>query len=239
MIYTPAPRTVIPGTVAGGSILLHPGVQPYTVRPRTVGGPDWDAQRFYFRSTTPAEVSPDFDGAWTNTTNALRRYLAPEPLAADTITGSGFLTMTAGQVHLARQFVGPMMRAGVVLTAAMISCWMRALQSDADDNLTTRFGLRACSADGAIIRATLLDVDHYGTGTELGGNRQFANDEPAVGDYVTQSGDRFVAEIGCADAAGTTPSSAYSIGSSPANDMAENEGASTLDRPWLEISPAA
>lgn len=240
------PRTVIPGTVAGRSMLLSPAVKPYTVSPRTQGAPDWDAQRFYFRASTPAEVSPVFDGAWTNTTDSLRRHLAPEKTGlADVIGLYETVTWTAGQVRLHRQYVGPMMRPGVSFADATVSCAIAAIESANDDNSFLRFGLRVVSADGLVPRATLLAVGGYGSDTELtvtstASSHVVANAEPLAA-YVTQAGDRFVAEIGFTDAAGTTPSGRAAWGTiGSAADLAlADDNTFVASNPWIEITPPA
>lgn len=234
------PYTVRPETVAGGSILLHPGVTPYTVRPRRVGGPGWDAQRFYFRASTVAEVSPAFDGAWTNTSGALRRELGAFPSATDTVVQGSTISWTSGQLALDRQFVGPMMRGGVTLTGATFTGIIRHRELADSDNVTTLVGIRIVSADGATVRATLLPVDHYGTGLEFTTTfegRILANAE-ALAAYTTIPGDRLVVEVGYADASGTTPQGNAIFGSSAVADMALTETIQGLNA-WCEFTPAA
>lgn len=162
--------------------------------------------------------------------------------ASDAVFSTGSVSWTAGQLRLIRQYVGPMMRGGVVLDAAVVRSVLRASEGAADDNASARFGLRVCSADGNTIRATLLAVGQHGVGTEFptsAESRIFANSAEASA-YTTLPGDRFVAEFGASDAAGTTPMAALQFGSgaSGGGDMDFDEGA-FFSNPWLEIAPAA
>lgn len=238
-----SPYTVIPGTVAGGSILLHPSVRPYTVRPRTVGRPDWDAQRFYFRATAAAEVSPDWDVGWDDTTGAVRTLLAPTASAADTITAGLQYPFTSGQILSDRQLVSPMLRGGVSFDGATVSCVLRVREFDAAQNVTSRMGLRVVSADGAIERAVLLAVGAYGTQLEYvvnpspAASRVFASAE-SLASYVTQPGDRLVLELGAGDTGGTNPRFQGLYGSSNATDLALSDGLAGANA-WMEITPAA
>jgi hypothetical protein len=200
--------------------------------------------RFYMRFTTAAPVSPIFDPAWTNTATALRRYLAPNRLAGDTIAQGDARTWNAGEVRLDRQYVGDPMAAGIVLTGALVRGLSRLSESNADDNAFIRLGLRVCSMDGTIIRATLLAVADYSnggaelpTGTQV--TYRLAHEAVAVcAAYVTQHGDRLVFETGFTDVAGTTPSASMQYGSSNADDHS-TVGSSSGFNPWLDISLVA
>lgn len=196
------------------------------------------ATRFYFRAASVAQVSPDFDAAWTNTTSAVRRLLAERVRSTDTIAAGTARTWTAGEVRLDRQYISPPLAAGVVFTGEDVTCYMRPLESNADDNAITQMGVRVVSEDGATVRATLLAVDHYGSSTELATsatNRVFASAE-ALGDYTTVSGDRLVVEIGFTDSTGTSPSATGSYGSSAAADLAADEVSTTANNPWIQFS---
>src|SRR5690606_17010117 len=184
------PRTVIPGTVAGRSMLLHPAVRPYTVGPRTQGAPARDAQRWYFRASTPAEVSPDFNASWVASPQFARRLLGATPDAPNTIEVPNVSSWTSGQNCIERQYVGPMLRGGVSFAGATVSCVLKPRELDSTDNVTARIGVRIVSADGLTVRAVLLAVGDYGTGLEVdvhpGATTRIAANAQALASYVTQ-----------------------------------------------------
>lgn len=196
------------------------------------------ATRFYFRATEAAAVSPAYDAAWTNTASAARRALARSRLTADTIAAVGFTSFTAGQDCIVRQFVSEPLAAGNVFTGETVTAYARGRESDLDDNITSRIGVRVVSEDGATERAVLLAVGHHGTGNEYPTTatlRAWA-DDAALSSYVTQAGDRLVVEMGHGDTAGTSPSAVTEFGSSAASDHTENETSQAANNPWIEFS---
>lgn len=196
--------------------------------------------RFYYRFTTAAPVSPTFDAAWTNTTGAVRRYLAPARLAADTLTGGDARTWSAGEVRLDRQYVSDRMEAGIVFTGAAVRSIIAVLESNADDNAFSRLGVRVCNGDGTVIRATLLAVaDYSNAGTEYAtstATRRWAEATVALcSAYVTEAGDRLVVEVGHSDATGTSPSATAIYGSASVDDHS-SVGSSSGFNPWIDFN---
>src|SRR5688572_55877 len=157
---------------------------------------------------------------------------------ADTMAITGFQAWTAGQIMLCRQMVSRPLRGGQSISGT-VSAYMRVLESNADDEARTRFGVHVVSGDGATVRATLLAVGHHGTGTEYSRttatSARFAHNT-AISSYTTQAGDRIVVEVGHYDSTGTTPSVSSHIGSSSATDLDATEADTGGDNPWIEFS---
>jgi hypothetical protein len=195
---------------------------------------------FYLRrAATASSITPAFDSAWTNTTSATRHRLSGSVDGTDTINVGDARTFSAGEVRLDRQFFTDPFSGGVTLTGVIVKCVIRISESNADDNITARMGLRVCSQDGTTFRHTLLAVANHGSVTEFAtsaATRIFAAAVTVTGSYTTQPGDRIVLEVGGADASGTSPSFTGIYGTSAQEDQTYVDASTANFKPWISLT---
>lgn len=195
------------------------------------------ATRLYPNASTAAPVSVTEDAAWD--TSPTPRLLST---AGDTIAAGTLRSWTSGQLMCDRQFVSPMMKGGISFSGATVSGVMRCRQSsDVNDNVHSRICIRVVSRDGGTVRATLLAIGEYGTGTEFvaaasGAPSKIVADAEPLSSYTTQDGDRLVFENGATDNAGTTPQAVWVYGGSAGSDAFFIDGNTNNFNPWIEFS---
>lgn len=202
------------------------------------------ATRFYLPETEPAAVVVTPDAAWevTSSPAATRRMTTIKKTASDALATTAAYTSTTGQDRMHRQYVSDPMAAGITFdTGVTYKCYVQCLESNADDNIVSRLGVRIVSLDGSVVRITILSVADYSTATEWNTtirNKAFANGDAGVGSYVTVAGDRLVIEIGHNDASGATISASSRFGTvSAGGDSGEDEtGTGATLAPWFETS---
>jgi hypothetical protein len=197
--------------------------------------------RFYGRESGSAPVSVAVDAGWENSASPF----ASKPMfltsdGADTLTTVTGFTSTTGQDRCHRQWISEPMVAGIVFdTNVRWKGQFQVLESNADDNLTTRCGIRIVSEDGATVRHTVRAVSAAAVGeflTALTNTTMLAN-SAGTGSYTTVANDRLVIEWGHGDASGTSISSNSRWGSAGTGDLPEEETSTATDlRPWFEVN---
>ena len=199
--------------------------------------------RFYLWEASSAPVSPAVDAAWESSAAPFaRRPMHTLPRASDSLTTVAGFTSTAGQDRCHRQFIGPPMLAGHPFdTSVTYKAYAQGLESNADDNIRARVGVRIVSRDGTTVRHTVKSVADYSSGAEWNTalrNKAFLDGDAGTGSYTTVAGDRLVVEFGHSDAAGASISASSRWGSTATGgDLPENEtSTSTTVRPWFECS---
>lgn len=200
------------------------------------------ATRFYLRENGTAPVTVAVDAGWESSASPF----ASKPMftttdAGDTLTNSTGFTSTAAQDRCHRQWISPPLAASLVFdTGVTYKAQMQCLESAANDNLTSRMGVRVVSEDGTVVRHTVLAIANYGSVTEWATaytNRILANADAGTGSYTTVAGDRLVFEVGHRDATGTSISGSSRWGSAGSTDLGENDtSTSATERPWFEMS---
>jgi hypothetical protein len=191
------------------------------------------------RAATASTITPSFDAAWTNTTSATRHDLSGVVDGTDTINVGDARTFSAGEVRLDRQFFTAPLSGGITLTGVTVKCVIRISESNADDNITARMGLRVFNEAGTAVRHTLLAVANHGSVTEFAtsaATRIFAAAVTVTGTYTTQIGDRIVLEVGGADASGTSPSFTGIYGTSAQEDQTYVDASTANFKPWISLT---
>lgn len=200
------------------------------------------ASRFYFPASTAAEVSPAFDAAWTDTSEAARRMLS-EFKGSSAITGGtriGPLSGTAGHSGLDRQYVSRSLAAQTI--SGTVKMYLQVRENNATDNVDQlQLCITVVSGDGSTVRGTLLSKGNYGPTAEFVSTLgTFRNKAGADGDSLSSvnalAGDRIVVEIGYSNStAGTTPEAEARWGE-VGTDLAENETDTSANPGWIEFS---
>ena len=204
------------------------------------------ATRFYFDPTLVAPFTPGF-AAWTRTSEGVRRCMGRGRYgtAMSSLTTWANAAAAADASSLLAQFSGPPMREGIAFaTTDTIKCYVRCMESAANDNINRQpICLKVYAADGTTLQATLKALGHYGPNTTewIAGtltNKTLADGDVLGANYTTVFGDYLVLEIGAqvSSAAGTSVTGTMSIGSSSATDLGENETDTAANNPWFEIS---
>jgi hypothetical protein len=203
------------------------------------------ATRLYFTASAPAAVSPTY-GSWA-TTGQAGRYLLNDTKGSSALTDGAAIAMSSFQETLDRQYVSTRMAAGVVFNFQDITCYLQALESNADDNIdSTAILVKIVSEDGSAVvvngsaeaQQTTLRVF---TGTEYAlamTSRAWINPTPYTSsfNYTTVGGERIVVEIGHYVAGGgTTPVATVRWGENGTDIAAAGETASTVNG-WIEFS---
>lgn len=198
------------------------------------------ATRFYFDASQSPAITPNFDAGWEATGSAVRRNLRRAKRTGDSIASGSAISSTSGQDALHRQYISDPLKAGHIFnTGVTYKCYLRALESAANDNIRSRLGLRILSEDGATVRHTVLAIADYSTGAEWNTalrNKAFADGDAGSGSYTTVEGDRICLEVGHNDSAGVSISGTTSWGSNAATDHGENETETAANAPWFETS---
>jgi len=199
--------------------------------------------RFYLWEASAAPVSPAVDAGWDSTAVPFaRRSMHRFPQGSDNLTTTSRFGSTAGQNRCHRQFVGPPMERGHVFdTSVTYKAYAQGLESNGDNNLRSRAGIRIVSRDGSTVRHTVKAVGDYSSGSAWNTalrSKAFLDGDPGTGSYTTVAGDRLVVEFGHRGASGVTISVSSRWGSTATGgDVPENETTTaTTVRPWFECS---
>jgi hypothetical protein len=202
------------------------------------------ATRWYFTSsaTTPAN-SPAF-GAWTRTTEGVRRIMATTKdgtaMASKTIWANG--AAAADESALAIQFSSDTLPVGTAFTTSQtIKCYIRCNESAGNDNIN-RQPIRVAVYNGTTLQATLKGLGHIGPNTTEWPttltNKTLADGDALAANYTSVSGDYLVVEVGgqVSAAGGTSVTGTMSFGSDSGTDLGENESDTSAFNPWFEWS---
>jgi hypothetical protein len=217
-------------------------VAPYTVgrAPFSVGGSIY----FLPRLNAAADITPAVP-AWDTLASYWARARMPQSrVVGDSIdvvqalTWAIFDTETCGE----RQHIGDPMPRGVDFTGAVAWCINRA--ATLSGTVRPWMSLRVFNLSGTILRATLLELGEHGSGTNMNANgtRLWARGA-ALNDYVSQDGDRLVADFGWSASNAATASTTYgSLSTIAGNEAALHvcstaaEGVNPGSRsPYLEL----
>lgn len=221
-------------------------VGPYTVgrAPFSIGGSVY----FLPRLNAPADVSPPEPGWDTLASYWARARMPQHRVVGDSIdiiqalTWGIFDTETCGE----RQYVGDPMPRGVDFTGAVAWCINRA--ATISGTVRPWMSLRVFNLGGTILRATLLELGEHGSGTNMNANgtRLWAGSAAGgapLNDYVSQDGDRLVADFGWSASTAATASTTYGSLSTIAGNVAALHVCSTAAEgvnpgsraPYLEL----
>lgn len=155
----------------------------------------------YMHRTVAAEVAPPID-AWDVLAPYFgRQELSSRRIATDTVDLFNALQwVTANdQSGIEQQWVGRRMPAGVDFTGGL--AWLIGRAGAITGMVRPWASLRIFDASGTVLRATLIALGEYGTGTNMNVNGtrlwlgSVAGGVP-LAPYVTQEGDRMVLELG-------------------------------------------
>lgn len=195
--------------------------------------------RFYYPSSGAAAISPAVDASWTNSTT-FRRDLLRAPSATAVVSPGEFYDGALANFVVA-QYVSEQLQVQTV--SGTVRGQIMALQSDPDTDAYAQTVIRVLSADGSVVRGTLLPAhanalsSEFNTGSMR--NRRFplsAISPASLTPIACLSGDRLVVEVGFR-AGGVSPEEvSLRLGDLPASDLAEDETSSTDLRPWIEFS---
>ena len=192
------------------------------------------ATRFYLPSTGAAAVSPAFDAAWEETSDADRLAMVTTRISS-AMTDKTVNSLLAAQDALVRQYVSAGLAAQTI--NADVRIYARVSEALVTVNAFSRIVLKVVSSDGSSVRGTLLAFGDYSTGAEWNTslrNKSFADNDPPAS-VTTLDGDRLVLEIGFNHAA-VISSAAINFGDDSATDLAEDETTTDANNPWLEIA---
>lgn len=198
--------------------------------------------RFYFQASGSAPVSPAFDAGWEQTGQAARLPMdvARQASEVTALASSSAITVpiTTTQQILCWQFVSRQVFQPVRLDASVTrSMVIRTTESATSANAFLAFVLRAFSADGSAVLATLSSsMTNAGTEfTTAAQTRIFAS--AAITAATLSQPWRLVLDIG-AHAQGPTAAQSYTLraGCNAASDFALTSGLTTDLNPWLELS---
>lgn len=182
--------------------------------------------------TAPA-ISPTPDAAWEDVTILARRPMDTTKAATALATVAFTDANGVDRDILFRQHL--IRIAAQTILAQTITFQIRAIESDANNNMFTALGLRVIANDGTTVRGTLLAVTR--DANELSPttltNRSLTATSTQV---IAQDGDWIVAEIGTGgDPGGASPThgSSLRLGDSAATDLPVNDSTTTDLNPYI------
>ena len=199
------------------------------------------ATRFYLpASAAVTPISPTPDAAWEDTT-LLARAVTDTVTISDAMATVSFTDITEDNNRdvLFRQYISPTLAANQTITGAQaLKAQIRGSETALSNNMFVSVGVRILGSDGTTVRKTVLAVTRDNVELVLTTltNRQYTATS-AAGNYTTATGDRLVIEIGT----GGLPivgdnRSSLRFGDAAASDLAENDTATSDDRPWVEFT---
>lgn len=202
--------------------------------------------RLYFDSTTnpfmPPGATPVFNASWNNTGSAGRFRLLRQKRSGDSLSNQS-ITMNAGDNCLFRQYISDLLGPGNFFnTSTTYKCYLRAFESNADDNLGSGFAVRVQKMGASAQGGTVLVCCGPYVNTEFNPstlrNKSWADGDVGTGTVTTQGGERLIVEIGTLDlGGGATPSATINFGADLSlGDLPENETDTTALNPWFECS---
>jgi hypothetical protein len=199
------------------------------------------ATRFYFPSTTAADVTPATNGLWTYANQVLNRKLV-ETTASNTAETSGSTIggFVAGETVLDRRYVSNPLAAQTIFGTAKMQ--MRARMFNGGSNVLSRIEAYVVSNDGATVRGTLFPLANYAGAAYINSvahrNRPFLDGDSAA-TVVAEAGDRLVLCVGHGTTTATVNSFAQAIYGDPTanTDLPEDSTTAVAGfRPWFELS---
>ena len=190
--------------------------------------------RFYLPSTTVTPpISPGFNAGWDETSDADRRSMFTTKQSTAFTDKSITTALSVGQT-LFRQYISIPLAAQILSSPVYI--YVRAMETLGTLNAVSQIVLKVVSADGSVVRGTLLDLGDFGGGTEF--NTSLRNKSFADGDVPTSvttlDGDYLVLEIGISHAA-VIDVSAINFGDTSDTDLPEDETTTSADNPFLVL----
>ncbi len=199
------------------------------------------ATRFYFPASEAAAATPNFDGGWNYTSEALRRRLAKPKGSSAIAAGTQIGAWTAGQTpeHMAldRQYISDPIVGGTISGTAKGQLMVR--EHNNGDNVDKLICKAWVMKPDGTSRGTLLAIAHYGTAGEFINNVSMRNCIIANGDGLSSvdaiDGDRIVLEIGYQGTGTATPEASAKWGEN-ATDLPENQTQTTDGAGWFEFS---
>lgn len=197
------------------------------------------ATRIYFPSNIAAPCSPAFHAEWDLTGQAQRLVCVPQKQNTG-FANNGPWSYTTGSPKdgLAYQFISPPMLAQNI--TGTVKGQFRTSEFVSGDDMCRAVVIKVVSGDGAALRGVLLAhfpsslVSEYSTSFV---NRSFPP-LSTLTDVTCQLGDRLVFELGSrSSAAGASYNNGkIEIGDNSANDLPEDETATSQYSPWIEFS---
>lgn len=204
------------------------------------------ATRFYLQSSGTVPISPAFDGAWHQTSQAVRRPMV-------TVKGNtaqvGFDNLDNGGVNrntCMLQFVSAPIAAQTILGGSTVKAQIGCRERDADCNAMSQMVGYVVSSDGLTVRGSLVAAHAEALTSEwstaaAGVNRKFPLSSlvpiAVPGDVVALEGDRIVFEVGARVGDNSVDTCTVFVRDDVGADLPEDETtAATAGDPWIELS---
>jgi hypothetical protein len=196
------------------------------------------ATRFYIVPTNTADIAPAF-GGFTDTTQAVRRFMTTSKLVATPEQRTGTLTGGAANNALIVQAISPPLAAQTLSNTITFNVNMYAKEGDTADNIDqSLYKVTVWSGDGTVLRGTLKSLSTIAV-TELGtvlGTVVTATGAAASATVNALDGDRLVFEWALGESGvGTTPSWTAQWGGT-GTDVVSVANDTTGSVPWFELS---
>lgn len=200
------------------------------------------ATRLYLTNAA-APSNPDDAELWSDIDEAVDHFLSPVKLPGDVTTASTAIDWTVNDALCAR-FISLPIAANVTIDGDLILCYVRAVESAADDNAFAALAAWVTDGTDTGIRGNLITKTYGATELASGGtytNRVFSDGSTGGGSVAAQIGDRIVVEIGFRSSAGTTPvaqchfGTALTDGTVMSTDLPENLTETAAYAPWVEF----
>lgn len=204
------------------------------------------ATRFYLQSSGVPAVSPVFDGAWHQTSQAQRRTTATTKGTTATV---GFDNLDNGGVNrntCMLQFVSAPLAAQTIPGGSTVKAQIACRERDIDCNAMAQMVAYVVSGDGSTVRGTLVAAHSQALTSELstnasGVNRKFPLSSlvpySVPGDVEVQEGDRLVFEVGARVGDNSVDTCTIFIRDDAGADLPEDEATlGTAGDPWIELS---
>src|SRR6185503_7220296 len=163
------------------------------------------------------------DAAWDTITDFLNRLMGPTK--AGEAQGAGPRVTPFGTFGLSNVFISPQLMAQTI--SGTVKAQFKAREFNVADNTTSAIGIRVMSADGSVVRGTLLAVGNQSLPGELVETSTHRNKKFAAATALTPvaalTGDRICVSIGFTHAAGATPEGQLVLGNDSAGDLPEDD----------------
>lgn len=195
--------------------------------------------RFYLPSTGATPVNPAFNTSWDESASADRLKCVTTKINSS-MTDKTVAKATTATRALVRQYVSDPIAAQTVHGSGLIKGQVRCLESAANDNLDlVPVSIRVVSNNGGTFRSPdFLSLGDYAAALEFATsltNRKIADGDAGTAVTALQ-GDRLVFEIGEKNSAtGSSVSGTFSFGDNSGTDLPEDTSTTAANNPWIEL----
>lgn len=204
------------------------------------------ATRFYLQSSGAPAISPAFDSAWHQTSQAQRRTMST---AKGGLAQVSFDNLDSGGVNrntLMLQFVSAPISAQTIAGGSTVKAQLAVRERDAGSNAMAQMVGYVVSSDGSAVRGALVAAHSEALTSEFSTNAAGVNRKYPLsslvpyavpGDVVALAGDRIVFEVGALVGDNSIDTCSIFIRDNVGADLPEDEVAlGTAGDPWIELS---